>query len=250
MGGGYCCPAAPPCFSSTPPAASSLASAPLSGATAADFLPDGGVRLYRMETDRYARSTFVVLDWNPKDGSQVEKARAPGEGRMMMRARRGDLVVVSTGARAKAIVDVARGSVRSFDSAHRGTDLVLSTGQVALSLDEEVRIVTRGGETVASLPIGSEARVYALCEPAPGELGVGLWTRSFAGRRTIFLDAATGVVRREERDLVPSDSNLAGTGPSPKPGSLASRLFLDQAGALIALESDGRRREIVAGGRE
>ena len=220
-----------------------LAGLALSDVAAADFLADGSVRLYRLETR--PRATFVVLDWNAKDGSQIERARVPGEGRMMLLARRGDLAVVSTGVREKAIVDAASGAVRSFDSGFSGAALVLSTGQVALSLDDEVRVVARGGETVASLPVGSGTRVYALCEPAPGELAVGLWTRSLAGRRTIFLDATTGVVRREEEDLLPAGSGHAGTGPSPEAGSLASRLFTDSDGRLIALEPDGRRREIV-----
>ena len=222
-----------------------LSSLSLSDVAAADFLADGSVRLYRLETR--PRATFVVLDWNAKDRSQVERARVPGEGRLMLLARRGDLVVVSTGARARAIVDAASGAVQSFDSGSSGAALVLSTGQVALGLDEEVRVVTGGGETVASLLIAPGTRVYALSEPAPGELAVGLWTRSLAGRRTILLDATTGVVRREEADLLPAGSGHAGAGASPEPGSLASRLFTDFGGALIALEPDGRRREIVAG---
>jgi hypothetical protein len=222
-----------------------LSSLSLSDVAAADFLANGSVRLYRLETR--PRVTFVVLDWNAKDGTQVERARVPGEGRMLLLARRGDLVVVSTGARSKAIIDAASGAVRSFDSDFSSSALVLSTGQVALSLDDAVRIVTRGGETVASLPIASGTRVYALCESAPGELAVGLWTRSLAGRRTVFLDATTGVVRREEADLLPAGSGHAGTGPSPEAGSLASRLFTDLGGGLIALDPDGRRREIVAG---
>ena len=123
---------------------------------------------------------------------------------------------------------------------------MLSAGQVALSLGDEVRIVTGGGDTVASMLIERGTRVYALREPSPGELAVGLWTRTFDGRCTRFFDAVTGALRREERGLVPAGPRHFWNEPQPEAGSLASRLFTDLDGALIALEADGRRRVIVA----
>jgi hypothetical protein len=68
---------------------------------------------------------------------------------------------------------------------------------------------------------------------------------SLTKRRTVFVDAATGAVRREEREILPAGPR-EGRLPPPEPGSLASRLFTDLDGALIALEADGRRRVVVA----
>ena len=59
------------------------------------------------------------------------------------------------------------------------------------------------------------------------------------------MDAATGAVRREEKDLLPAGTRYGG-GVAPEAGSLGSRLFTGSQGALILLEPDGRRREIVS----
>ena len=226
-----------------------LASAPLSGVVAADFLPDGTVRLYRYEPAAHPRATLVVLEWNSRDGAQVERGRVPGEFLMRLLARHGDLAVVSTGAREKALLDAASGAVRLFHSAASdlpGAALVLSTGEVALTLGEELRVVSREGETVASFPIAPRTAAYALREPAPGELAVGLWTLTIGERRTVFLDPRTGRMRREEKGILPAGPRHGGPASQPEPGSLASRLFTDLEGALIVLEPGGRRREIVA----
>jgi hypothetical protein len=122
---------------------------------------------------------------------------------------------------------------------------VLSTGLVALSLGEEVRIVTRDGDAVASLPLEPGSRAYALREPAPGELAVGLWTFSLDRRRTVFVDAATGAVRRVEKGLLPAGVRYGAMDTQPQPGSFASRLFTGPGGELVTLEPDGRKRAIV-----
>jgi hypothetical protein len=226
-----------------------VADAPLSNIWAADFLPGGAVRFYQTPRDG-AEHAFVVLDWTPKDGKRVERARVPVDPPVFLLARRGDLAVVSTGMRGKAIIDTASGAVRRLDSAAKdvpGAALVLSSGLVALSLGEEVRIVTPGGDVVARLPLEPRTSVYALCEPAPGELAVGLWSLALDRRRTMFVDAATGQVRREEEGLLPAGPRYGGMipRPQPEPGSFASRLFTGPGGELVALEPDGRKRQIV-----
>ena len=223
-----------------------LAGVSLSDVMSAEFLPDGVVRIFQKARGP-GRAAFIVRDWNAMDGAQVERARVPGDfRRFLLLAWHGDLAVVSTDPRERALIDARSGAVRVFHSATAdapGAALVLSGDRVAVSLGEEVRIVTRGGDTVASMPIEGGARVHALREPAPNELAVGLWTLSLEGRRTLFLDAATGALRREEKGLLPAGARVSG--PQPGPGSLASRLFTDLDGALIALEADGRRRVIV-----
>jgi hypothetical protein len=226
-----------------------VADAPLSNIWAADFLPGGAaIRFYQTPRDG-SEPAFVVLDWTPKDGKRVERARVPVDPRVFLLARRGDLAVISTGMRGKAIIDTASGAVRRLDSAtddFSAAALVLSTGLVALSLGEEVRIVTRDGDAVARLPLEPRTSVYALREPAPGELAVGLWTLALDRRRTMFVDAATGQVRREEQGVLPA--GLYGgmiPQPQPEPGSFASRLFTGPGGELVTLEPDGRKRQIV-----
>jgi hypothetical protein len=224
-----------------------VAEAPLSNIWAADFLPGGAVRFYQTPRNG-SEHAFVVLDWTPKDGKRVERARVPADPRVFLLARRGDLAVVSTGMRGKAIIDTASGTVRRLDSAtddFSGAALVLSTGLVALSLGEEVRIVTRDGEAVARLALEPGSLAYALREPAPGELAVGLWTLSLDRRRTVFVDAATGTVRRVEQGLLPAGVRYGAMDTQPQPGSFASRLFTGPGGELVTLEPDGRKRAIV-----
>jgi hypothetical protein len=222
-----------------------VADAPLSNIWAADFLPGGAVRFYQRPKD--PEHAFVVLDWTPRDGKRVERARVSVDPRVFLLARRGDVAVVSTGIRGKAIIDAANGAVKRLDSATAdfpGVALVLSSGLVALSLGEEVRVVTRGGEAVARLPLEPGSRAYALREPAPGELAVGLWT-SLNRRRTVLVDAATGAVRRVEQGLLPAGVRYGAMDAQPEPGSFASRLFEDLSGELVTLEPDGRKRPIV-----
>jgi hypothetical protein len=225
-----------------------LASVPLADIVAADFRPDGAVRFYQKEAAGPGRRALVVLDWSLQDGSRVERGRVAGEARLALLARRGDLAVVSTGSHDKAILDAATGAVRTLSHATAdfpGAALVLSNGNVATSLGDEVRIMGRDGSTVASLSLEPGTRAHALCEPAAGELAVGVWSLSLSKRHTVFVDAATGTVRREEKELLPVGAG-DGRRPAPEPGSLAPRLFTDLDGALIALEADGRRRVVVA----
>src|SRR6185436_5236014 len=75
-----------------------VAEAPLSNIGAADFLPGGAVRFYQTPRDG-SEHAFVVLDWTPRDGKRVERARVLVDPRVFLLARRGDLAVVSTGTR-------------------------------------------------------------------------------------------------------------------------------------------------------
>jgi hypothetical protein len=225
-----------------------LARLALPDAMAGDFLPGGVVRLYLKEVNSSGGVAFVVLDWTPREGGRVERARWSGLSKVLwLGARRGDLSVVTSGSRGRALVDAGRGVAVTLETGPANVALVLSNGQVALDAGNEVHVVTRDGQTVARIPVEPRLRVAALRETAPGELAVGLWTPSLNDRRTVFADAATGAIRREEHDLLPAGPGL-GTLPEPEPGSPASRLFVDPGGALIALGPDGEKRTLVPRG--
>ena len=224
---------------------------PLPDVMAGDFLPAGGVRLYLREVDSSGRGAFVVLDWGPKSAARVERARVPGDSRRLwLLARRGDQAVVWMGGRGTTLVEAGRGTTRTLDSVsadHAGVALVLANETVALSRGADVRIVTREGEVLARPSIEAGMHVYALGEPAPGELAVGVWMRSPDDRRTLFFDAATGAMRRQEAGLLPA-APWGGMQPQPEPGSFGSRLFIGSDGKLVALGPDGRRRTVVPSG--
>lgn len=215
---------------------------------AADFLNDGAVRVYHLVKQPPAPTAFVVMDWHPRDGSRRERARVTGDARMLLLARRGDLAVVATGVRGKAIVDAASGAIRPLEARapdFPGGALVLTSGNVALTLGDEVRIVTPAGVAVASMPVDPRTKVYALREPAPGVLAIGLWSLELDRLRTIFVDAATAAVQREEKGLLPAGPRYGSWPVPPDAGSFASRLFTDLDGLLVVLEPDGGKREIV-----
>jgi hypothetical protein len=123
----------------------------------------------------------------------------------------------------------------------------LSDGRLALGANEEVRLVS--GKETRVVPFGKGATVWTLAETDPGELAVGVWGSSGVARRTVFLGTATGVVHGEEKGLTPAGQRylyFESGGRAPEAGSLASRLFIDEEGALIERRSDGSRRILVA----
>jgi hypothetical protein len=225
-----------------------LSRTPTSDVNAAELRPDGIIRLYEQEGRGTLHTAFVVRDWNPKDDALVERVRISSSSYPALLARRGDLAVVWLGQQREAVLDTSAGTTWTLE-APKGVSpaaLVLSTGQVALALRSEVRLVSAAGQTLAAVPVDSHERAFSLAEPSPGELAIGLATSAFEPHRTLFVDAATGVVRREEKDVLPAGIRFGLAGTAPEPGSLGSRLFTDSNGALIALEPDGRRRVIVS----
>jgi hypothetical protein len=120
--------------------------------------------------------------------------------------------------------------------------LVLADGRVALGMGSEVRILDAAGATLSVVPLPPKSQVDALREPEPGQLAVGVWSLMLRNRRTLFVDAATGAVRREGPGLQAAGSM---PGAQPAPGSLASRLFTDEEGNLVAVEPGDRRRVIL-----
>lgn len=207
---------------------------------AADVLPDGRVRVFHGMGE-----ALVISIWSPHVGSLAETVRLP---RAALLTRRGDVAVASLSLREKVILDLAQGTVKSLtaeinDPLPRA--LLLGDGRVALGMGNEVRITDAAGTTLAVVPVPEKSQVNALREPEPGQLAVGLWSLVLSKRRTLFVDAATGSVLRDEAGLLPAGPQ-SGPWPQAVPGSLASRLFTDEEGTLLALEPGGRRRIILA----
>ena len=211
-------------------------------AVAADFLPDGRVRLFHRTPDH---AVLAVALWSPRDGAVTETLRIPGA---VLLTRRGDVAVVAVGLREKAILDLASGTVHRIagdDPDSLPQALVLADGRIALGMGREIRITDATGRTTARVPVPPKTQVSALREPEPGRLAVGVWSLVFSKRGTLFVDADTGAVSREEPGLLPAGAQSESR-PQPAPGSVASRLFTDEEGALLALEPGARRRVLVA----
>lgn len=211
---------------------------------AADVLADGRIRLFHTTSERAAASALAVAVWSPSDGSVVETLRVPGAALL---TRRGDIAVVATGLREKAILDLAAGTEHRVAGVHADPlprALVLANGRLALSMGPEVRIIDAAGATLAVVPLPAKSQASALREPEPGQLAVGVWSLLLSERGTLFVDAGRGAVLREEPGLLPAGAQ--GPGAQAEPGSLASRLFTNEDGGLVALEPGGRRRVILA----
>jgi hypothetical protein len=212
---------------------------------AADILPDGRVRLFSAPPSPGGAALAVAV-WSPRDGSIVESLRVP---HAALLTRRGGIAIASLGLREKVILDLVRGTEQRVtgdapDSLPRA--LVLADGRLALGMGTEVRITDAAGATTAVVPLPAKSQVAALRETEPGQIAVGVWSLLLTQRRTLFVDAATGTVGREEAGLLPAGS---ASGTQAMPGSLASRLFTDEDANLVALEPGGRRRIIVPAAR-
>jgi hypothetical protein len=228
---------------------------------AASFRSDGTLRLLEGPAVAKGSGGFALADWDPVRGSLTERWRHPAEGPSGLLAVHGDEAFVSINGRDGALIDLESGAriavetpwAKSDPTVRFGTGTpmfgvaaqFLSNGQLAFAGKGEMRLV--GAHETRIVPMGEGASVWALAETSPGELAVGLWGPS--GRpRTVFLDAATGAVRREEKGLIPATPRyafLAPGGRAPEAGSFASRLFIDQEGALIERRADGTRRVVV-----
>ena len=222
-----------------------VGSVPLAQAMAADVLPDGRARVFR-SIPSPGGAVLAVAVWSPADNSVVETARIP-HGALL--TRRGDVAVVAVGPREKAILDLATGREQRVagdapDTLPRA--LVLGDGHVALTMGGEVRITDAGGATLAVVPLPPKSQAAALRETEPGRLAVGVWSVVLSQKGTLFVDAATGAILREDPGLMPAGLQ-SGPWPQPAPGSMAARLFTDDEGRLVSLEPGDQRRVVIAG---
>jgi hypothetical protein len=207
-------------------------------AKAAEFLPDGLVRVLGHTAG------IVVLDWNPLSGQRVERTRLtvanPSLARLL--GLEGDRALVQDH-RELLLLDVASGTHTRIARAERGlaTSLALADGGVAAGFGSALWIVSPAGAVRKLIDLGPGQFVIGLAQAAADELSIGL----FRPQRTIFVDIATGLIRREENGLVPAHGWADGLGDVAEPGSFSSRLYLTDDDALVELLPDRRRRVIV-----
>jgi hypothetical protein len=82
-------------------------------------------------------------------------------------------------------------------------------------------------------------------EPVPGLLSIGIGSNREGPRGTLFIDAATGEVKRRELGVLPARG--WGWKLAPAPGSAGTRLFWDAQGRLVRLDpGTGERHVLVA----
>jgi len=212
-------------------------------AKAAEFLPDGALRVYAWEGS-VAVGELVVLDWSPADGSRVERARVPG-GLLMGLETAGDralarVVDAARGASSNVLVDVDGGSTHQLGP---GRARLLSGGEVALVGGGLLRVFDRAGSVRAEWPF--ERRILGLVEWLPRQLALGVWEPGGETWETTELfDLEAGRVLRSEPGLLPVGGPGFAQHP-PQPGSAGARLFRTRPGGLVSLEADGTRRVVV-----
>lgn len=213
-------------------------------AQGAAFRPDGTVRVCAREGDQ-AVASLVVVDWDPGSGTRKDLVRVPGSPSKVRMA--GDVVLgwLSRGRLVeRAVVDVAHGAWHTFP---RGpADLVLASGNVALTLPEGLRVVTPAGETVCLAALEGRS-VSVIAETQPGLLAVGLFDpREVGWWRTVFVDERSGAVLREEQGVAPAAGSSLDRETAPA-GSPGAQLFMDREHRLVRIGADGSRQVLVAG---
>jgi hypothetical protein len=243
-----------------------LARAHMSRVVLAGFRPDGTLHLLQdlwpgAGPAGSGPGGFAQSAWDPSRGSLTPMWRHEMSGGARLLAARGAQAFATANGRDGLVIDLESGVQKSIEGPEAESSpgtapelgvpmspmsaLFLSDGRLAVSLGGELRLVgTHDSRVLVSLGAGEE--VSGLAETAPGELAVGLGNVSLPARRTLFVNTATGAISHEERGLVPARTIGMGQA-SAEAGSFASRLFVNDEGALMERKPDGGWRVVVAG---
>jgi ABC-type transport system involved in multi-copper enzyme maturation permease subunit len=227
------------------------------GAIAASFRPDGRIRLLQLLLEG-RKGALVASDWDPRRGSREERWRQQAEGIIVLLAlsaekafafrpvtHEASVIDLETGVSTPVPMPVATPDGKTRLSRPAPAGLFLSDGRLAACMANVLYLLGAGEPRL--IPLGDDAPCWGLAEPRAGVIAVGRWNAGRAIRHTLLVDAGSGAVLRDEKDLLPAGpSGLAVAGGSPEPGSLASRIFIDHEGALLELRPDGTRRVVVA----
>jgi hypothetical protein len=224
-------------------------------AQAGIFLPDGRVRLLGEER-RGSVSEWQVFDWDGRSDRVDSRATFSTEGASHVR--------LSPSWDRLLVTEPRRLSSYALDGGHLVTLIEASSaGNRAAGLLSEGRVVCveesgpglrlrtfdPDGSTRADVTMPGKFPVRLGGEPLPGLLSVGVdrWDTASLWE-TVFVDVATGQVRRRESGLTPAarwDTWSAG----PVPGSAGTRLFWDSQRALVRFDpATGERRVLIAAG--
>jgi hypothetical protein len=224
-------------------------------AVAATFLPGGSVRLLAVER-RGNVSDWQVFDWDGKSDRTDTRASFSTEAASHVRfSPDADRFLVTEPRRLSLYVLADNRLLTLIDgwNAMNHASGLLSDGH-AFSVEESgpgLRLRTFGpdGATRASVTAPGKFPVRFGGEPVAGllALGVDRWDAASL-HETVFVEVATGEVRRRETDLTPA----ARWGPwlgGLVPGSGGTRLFWNAQHALVRLDpTTGERRVLIATG--
>lgn len=224
-------------------------------ARAGVFLPNGAVRLLAGER-RGSVSDWQVFDWDGKSDRTEVRATfsteapahvrfSPDADRLLVTEPRRLSLYVLDGGRLVTLID-------AWSAANRAAGLLSDGG--AFSVEESapglrLRIFGPDGATRASVAMPGKFPVRLGGEPLPGLLSIGVdrWDTASL-REALFVDVATGEVRRREAGLLPAARWGLWLG-GPAPGSASTRLFWDSQRALVRLDPlTGERRVLIATG--
>lgn len=147
----------------------------------------------------------------------------------------------ATGALLATPVDEGAAGRVSATFLHDGRLAVVETGAGV-----RLRVFTRDGVEVLSLAIAPQFAMAQAFEVEDGVVAVQLPFQAAGGAsRSVLVDVAAGRVTRVEQGLRPA----AGGFPREVTDSPASRLFIDDRGAVVRLDVATGARTIVLGGR-
>jgi hypothetical protein len=225
----------------------------------ATFLRDGSVRMVVSPTGAASDGELSLCDWDfrgptvavrwtlPTEGGARTRLTPDGE-RLLVDGRRGLSLYASDGHRIAAPVE-PWGGVNHVAAilSNRGVLAVEENG-AALRL----RVFGSDGQVRIDTAIPGKFPVLFGGEPAPALISIGV-----APRETLFIDAASGEIRRREPGMLPAgrweDGRWADgdTSTIPATGSVGTRLFWDTQHALVSVDPvSGPRRTVLtmAGG--
>ena len=221
------------------------------------------VRLQYQLSTTAAGSEIALMEWNLRTGQVRETGRFANALWVMDRAAGHLLVTTSQGG-----LDLRSEETGLLErvilpaSAYRGRPghplsiqpRFMADGRVAAIVSEQ------DGDHLEVFPAGSGpavdrridvGRIRLVGESTAGELLLEKWNEPGAQGLTLFVDAATGEVRKKEVGLRPAVWNWRrGLRSEGAPGSLETRLFLTPDGALVDRDPVTGVRRVVVQGRK
>jgi hypothetical protein len=231
----------------------------------ATFLEERRVRLFQERSTGVSTGTLHLLDLDVGSGALVEVGRIATRGNAWVRVSADGtrmLVLDRPDHQPTLTLHAADGSLlATLTEQGAATNMqadFLADGRIAVLQKDTVarlRLMSVAGADERALALGDDRTSSARLgtEPAPGRLTVGLSLNSRHQRETVLVDVTTGTVRQRYPGLLPADVRWftpRDAASRPAAGSLATRLFRDARGEVVALDPDTGQRKaaFVRGG--